>query len=132
LCVAASLVVTVSPLIETASAATREDPRRYRYAGVVENGLGVPMHYLRRGGGITFAFSDALSLGRKALPYRLCLGRPRRTPNHCWDRTARYGVGKVSFSATLPPDVPLGALTAHWFVAGRIVASWPFLYVRSE
>jgi hypothetical protein len=115
---------------EIASAASSEDPLRYRYAGVVADGRGIPMHYIRRGRGIVFYFSDALSQGRKSESYRLCVGRPGKTPDRCWSRTARYGVGKVTFSFTLPSDVPLGALTARWLVAGDAVAIWPFFYVQ--
>lgn len=45
---------------------------------------------------------------------------------------ARYGVGKVAFSFTLPINVPLGELIAGWRVSDRTVASWRFLYVRGE
>jgi hypothetical protein len=130
LTVVASLATTMVLAIETASSAVGENPLRYRYAGVVADSRGTPMHYIRRGGGIVFYFSDALSLGRKSESYRLCVGRPGKTPNRCWSRTARYGVGKVTFSFTLPSDVPLGALTARWLVAGHAVASWPFFYVQ--
>jgi hypothetical protein len=130
LTVVVSLAVTILLGIASASAAVRADPLRYRYAGVVEDGRGVPSHYLKRGGGILFYFFDALSQGRKSTSYRLCVGRPGKPPTRCWSRTARYGVGKLAFSFTLPSDVPLGELTARWFVVGRTVASWPFLYVR--
>jgi hypothetical protein len=132
LTVVVSLAVTMLLTIATASAAVRADPLRYRYAGVVEDGRGVPTHYVKRGGGVIFYFFDALSQGRKSTSYRLCVGPPGKPPTRCWDRTARYGVGKVSFSFTLPSDIPLGALTARWLVAGRTVASWRFLYVRGE
>jgi hypothetical protein len=132
LTVVVSFAVTMLLLIATASAAVRADPLRYRYAGVVEDGRGVPTHYVKRGGGVIFYFFDALSQGRKSTSYRLCVGPPGKPPTRCWDRTARYGVGKVSFSFTLPSDIPLGALTARWLVAGRTVASWRFLYVRGE
>jgi hypothetical protein len=125
-----SLAMTMLLAIATASAAVRADPLRYRYAGVVEDGHGVPSHYLKRGGGILFSFFDALSQGRRSTSYRLCVGPPGKPPTRCWNRTARYGVGKLAFSFTLPSDFPLGAFTARWLVAGRTVASWPFLYVR--
>jgi hypothetical protein len=126
------LAVTMVLAIETASSAVRTDPLRYRYAGVVADGRGIPTHYVKRGGGIVFHFFDALSQGRKSESYRLCVGPPGKAPVRCWNRKARYGVGKVAFSFTLPSDIPLGALTARWLVAGRTVASWPFLYVRGE
>jgi hypothetical protein len=126
------LAVTMVLAIETASSAVRTDPLRYRYAGVVVDGRGIPTHYVKRGGGIAFHFFDALSQGRKSESYRLCVGPPGKAPVRCWNRKARYGVGKVAFSFTLPSDIPLGAVTARWLVAGRTVASWPFLYVRGE
>jgi hypothetical protein len=125
----ASLATTVLLVVETASAAVSEDPLRYRYAGVVTDGRGIPMHYIRRGRGIVFYFSDALSQGRKSESYRVCVGRPGKTADHCWNRTARYGVGKVTFSFTLPSDVRLGPLVARWLIDGRAVATWPFFYV---
>jgi hypothetical protein len=130
--VVVSLAATMLLPIGSASTAVHADPHRYRYAGVVENGRGIPTHYVKRGGGVIFYFFDALSQGRKSESYRLCVGPPGRAAARCWDRTARYGVGKVSFSFTLPSDIPLGALTARWLVAGRTVASWRFLYVRGE
>jgi hypothetical protein len=125
------LAMTMQLAIATASATVGADPLRYRYAGVVAEGRGIPTHYVRRGEGLVFYFFDALSLGRKSTPYRLCVGPSGKRPTRCWNREARYGVGKVAFSFTLPSDVPLGALTARWLVAGRTVASWPFLYVRA-
>jgi hypothetical protein len=124
------LAVTVLLTIESSSAGVSVDASRYRYAGVVAEGRGIPTHYVRRGEGFVFYFFDALSLGRKSTSYRLCVGPSGKRPIRCWDRKARYGVGKVAFSFTLPSDVRLGALTARWVVAGRTVANWPFLYVR--
>lgn len=129
---AVSLALTLVLAIGTAAAAVRADPLRYRYAGVVGDGRGIPTHYVRRGHGIVFYFFDALSQGRKSTSYRLCVGPPGKAPPRCWNRKARYGVGKVAFSFVLPSDVPLGTLTARWLVEGRSVASWPFLYVRGE
>jgi hypothetical protein len=128
----ALLTVTMLLASEAGSARVWADPLRYRYTGVVENGRGIPTHYITRGGGLVLYFFDALSQGRKSESYRLCVGRPSRAPAHCWNRRARYGVGKVTFSFTLPSGVPLGALTARWLVAGQTVASWPFFYVRGS
>jgi len=117
--------------VDVASADTEPNvSSRYRYAGVVENGRGIPTHYIAAGDGIRFHFFDALSQGRPSESYTLCIGRPRMTPVRCWHRTAKYGVGEVGFSFTLPSVVPLGALTARWLSDGRVVASWPFFYTR--
>jgi hypothetical protein len=126
------LAVPMSLAIEAATAGVGSKPARYRYAGVVEDARGIPTHTIKRGGGVVFYFFDALSQGRKSEPYRLCVGRPGKAAARCWNQTARYGVGKVNFSFTLPPGVPLGELTAQWLVGGHTVASWAFLYVRSD
>ena len=104
----------------------------YRYAGVVENGRGIPTHYLRKGDGIVFYFFDAFSQGIKSEPYQLCVGPSGKAAARCWKQTARYGVGKVRFSFTLPTGVPLGELTARWLVAGSTVARWTFFYASAH
>jgi hypothetical protein len=101
-----------------------------QYAGVVENARGAPAHYIGTGDGIALVFFDAFGQGRKSEPYRACIGRPGKAPVRCWNRTAAYGVGKISFPGTLPREIPTGALAARWLVAGRTVASWQFFYVR--
>jgi hypothetical protein len=131
LMVVALLAVPMSLAIEAAIAGAGSNPAQYRYAGVVEDARGIPTHTITRGGGIVFSFFDALSLGRKSETYQLCVGRPGKAASRCWKKTARYGVGKVTFSAVLPPAVPLGELTARWLIAGRPVALWAFLYVRA-
>lgn len=125
------LAVAMLLAVTLALAGARSNvPARYRYAGVVENGRGAPAHYIATGDGFRFYFFDSLSQGRRSRSYRLCIGRPHKAPLRCWKRTARYGVGKVSFSFTLPREVPLGVLTARWLSGNRSVATWPFLYVR--
>jgi hypothetical protein len=116
--------------IGAASGAKSTDPFRYRYAGVVENGRGIPTHYVARGDGIAFSFFDSLSQGRKSHRYQLCIDHSGKGTPRCLNRTGRFGVGRIVFPFTLPSDVPLGELTARWLVAGRTVATWRFLYVR--
>jgi hypothetical protein len=128
----AFLAVTMLLAIQSASARVDANAPDYRYAGVVENGRGIPTHYLRKGEGIVFYFFDSFSQGRKSEPYQLCVGPPGKAAARCWKQTARYGVGKVRFSFTLPTGVPLGALTARWLVAGSTVARWTFFYARAH
>jgi hypothetical protein len=132
LMVVALVAVAMMAAIQPASARANVDAVDYRYAGVVENGRGIPTHYLRRGDGIVFYFFDSISQGRKSEPYQLCVGPPGKAAARCWKQTARYGVGKVSFSFVLPPGVPLRELTARWLVAGHIVARWAFFYDRAH
>jgi hypothetical protein len=132
LMVVAAFAVPMLPASEAAIAGPAPNPAQYRYAGVVEDGRGIPTHTITRGAGILFYFFDSFSRGRKGEPYELCVGPPGKAAAICWKRTARYGVGKVGFSSTLPRSVPLGALTARWLVAGRTVARWPFFYQRGD
>jgi hypothetical protein len=107
-------------------------PDRYRYTGVVANGLGIPTHYAAAGEGFRFHFFDSLSRGRRSVPYTVCVGQPGKAPARCWSRVAKYGVGRFDLSATLPQNVPLGPLTARWLLAGSSVAIWPFFYGRGS
>ncbi len=68
-------------------------PARYRYAGVVEDGRGVPTHNARAGEGFRFHFYDSLSRGLRSAPYTLCVGQPGKAPARCWSRVEKYGVG---------------------------------------
>ena len=129
LTVVALLAVAMSA-VQAASARVSANAPNYRYAGVVETGRGIPTHYVRKGEGLIFYFFDAISQGRKSQPYQLCVGPPGKAASRCWKQTAKYGVGKVSFSFTLPDGVPLGDLTARWLVGGRTVARWAFFYDR--
>jgi hypothetical protein len=119
------LAVTVAIGGERSSAVAR-----YRYAGVIENGRGAPAHYLAIGDGFRMLFFDALSQGRRSERYSVCLGPPGKPPVRCWQRTARYGLSRVMLGDRLPPQVSYGAVTARWLIGNRIVATWPFLYVR--
>ena len=130
--VSASALVIMLVVGPVASAAGRAEPSPYRYAGVVADGRGIPTHHLTRGGGVIFYFFDALSRGRTSTSYQLCIGPPAKAPVRCWNRKARYGVGRVAFSFTLPINVPLGELIACWRVRDRAVATWRFLYTRGE
>jgi hypothetical protein len=116
--------------VQPASARLDANAPVYRYAGVVENARGIPTHYVRKGEGIVFYFFDAISQGRKSEPYQLCVGPPGKATSRCCKQTAKYGVGKVSFSFTLPAGVPLGELTGRWLVGRRTVARWAFFYDR--
>jgi hypothetical protein len=132
LTVVALLAVAMMLAVQAASARVSAIAPKYRYAGVVETVRGIPTHYVRKGEGITFYFFDSMSQGRRSEPYQLCVGPPGKAASRCWKQTAKYGVGKVNFSFTLPAGVPLGELTARWLVGGRTVARWAFFYDRPD
>jgi hypothetical protein len=125
----ASLCAITSAL---AGARATDQPADYRYAGVVETGANIPTHLARAGQGFVFSFFDALSLGRRSEPYTVCIGPAGKAPVKCWNRSARFGVGKLVLGQTLPRKVPYGALTIRWSVQGHLVAKWRLLHVRGE
>jgi hypothetical protein len=130
LMVVAVLALAMMLAVQAASARISANTPNYRYAGVVETGRGIPTHYVKKGEGIIFYFFDSIGQGRKSQPYQLCVGPPGKAASRCWKKTAKYGVGKVNFSFTLPAGVPLGELTARWLVGGLTVARWAFFYDR--
>jgi hypothetical protein len=130
LCALAMSITVAMGGAAIAIAGERSDPSvGYRYAGVVENGRGAPAHYIVRGDGVRLIFFDAQSQGIRSRRYAVCLGPAGKSATRCWNRTARYGLGRLIFSATLPPEVPFGALTARWTIENRTVATWRFLHV---
>jgi hypothetical protein len=129
LCLTTAMVVAVT----TAIGGDRSDTATpYRFAGAVENGRGAPAHLIITGEGFRFLFFDALSQGRPSERYKLCLGRPGKSPVRCWQRNARFGLGRVAYGGMLPSDVPFGVLDARWSVNARIVAIWRFRYVKGD
>src|SRR5947207_6001580 len=88
--VMAVVAVAMMPAIQPASARGNVNTVDYRYAGVVENGRGIPTHYVRRGDGIVFYFFDSIRQGLKSEPYQLCVGPPGKAAARCWTKTARY------------------------------------------
>jgi hypothetical protein len=125
-----SLMTALVVVVTTAVGGRGSDFARFRYAGVVENGRGAPAHQIATGDGFRFVFFDALSQGRRSGRYKICLGPAGKAPTRCWSRTARYGLGRLVYTAMLPSNVPFGLLKARWLVNGRVVATWPFFYIR--
>jgi hypothetical protein len=123
----AALLAIASAL---AGARAGEQTRSYRYTGVAENGRGAPTHLAWAGEGFAFSFYDALSRGRPSEPYKVCVGRSGKAPVKCWNRSARFGVGRLNLGQTLPSKVPFGELTVRWSLGGRPVARWVLLYAR--
>jgi hypothetical protein len=127
LLVATAMVVAVTAAL---GGARSDLLPRYQYAGVVENDRGAPAHWIAAGDGFRFVFFDALSQGLRSERYKICVGRAGKAPVRCWSRTARYGLGRLVYTVKLPSNVPFGQLRARWLVNGRVVAIWPFLYIR--
>jgi hypothetical protein len=129
--IALTITAALALAVTIAVGGGRSDvPAPYRYAGVVENGRRAPAHYIATGDGFRFYFFDALSQGRRSERYRVCVGPAGKAATRCWSRTARFGLGRVAFPVALPPNFQFGPLVARWFIGSRIVATWPFLYVR--
>ena len=68
-----TVVVLVAAMLltsQTAAAGERASPLDYRYAGVVETGVGIPARTITTGRGVLFSFYDSFSQGRKEEPVR--------------------------------------------------------------
>ena len=99
-------------------------PQKYRYTGWMSAGPGyVPHHAFVDGDGIILNFQDAGD--RQPTAYRVCWARVSGTGRRCWSRIAQpYRVSSI------PTGGPthFGSYVARWYVGGRAVASWPFLF----
>jgi hypothetical protein len=114
--------VAESSLAKTPSATW--PPQKYRYTGWMSAGPGyVPHHAFVEGDAIVLNLQDAGD--RQPTAYRVCWARVGGTGRRCWNRTARpYGISSI------PTGGPtrFGSYVTRWYVGGRAVASWPFLF----
>jgi len=99
-------------------------PQTYRYTGWMSAGPGyVPHHAFVDGDGVVLNFQDAGN--RQPTAYRVCWARVDGTGRRCWNRIARsYRISSI------PTGGPsrFGSYVTRWYVGGRAVASWPFLF----
>jgi hypothetical protein len=113
------LLLAVSP----ASAAW--PPQKYRYTGWMSiDGTYAPEHAFSEGDSFLFQFEDRGAL--KSTRYRLCWSHPNGTAKRCVARVYRYP--HISSVRASGPRLHLGRYVARWYVRGRKVASWPFIF----
>ncbi len=129
------LVVTVGiasfALVASAacSASGSPIPDKYRFTGWMapgESPADWPAHLLVEGDGGTLRFADRWNLTKKPVAYRVCVSKAGSPRAAC--RGAKAGIG--TRPSVLPVSVLCcGEFVARWYVAGRLVASWPFRFI---
>jgi hypothetical protein len=128
-------VVTITLALCASSATARTTyipvPAKYRFTGVVGTLASPASHAIFVGDGISFFFSD------KGLPpvkaYRVCLYRKGSSAAaRCWRRTiSRRNYDRDRFTTL---SLPMGQAVAvqwvaRWYAAGRLAATWRFIYL---
>jgi len=123
--VAALAIVVASASGSGKQAAATWPPQKYRYTGWLSpSGGDRPLHAVAEGDGAVLNFDDQASLG--STKYRVCWSRVGTGTQRCAKSVVRYPrLGRVSI---VGPHLRFGRYLARWYVHGRVVASWPFLY----
>jgi hypothetical protein len=126
-----ALAVGLAVLGAAGSAAARVNgssrwpPQKYCFTGWMSAGVGdAPHHAFVEGDAVVFRFQDASN--DRPTRYRVCWARVDGTNRRCWSRVARSF--RTSSIATGGPLLHFGSYVARWYVGGRLVASWAFLF----
>jgi hypothetical protein len=130
--VALATVALASLLATSVLAANGPGPTKYRFTGWMSPSAvpgGWPSHLLVEGDAGTLRFADRLNLTRKPVAYRVCVFRLGSSRGPC-----RRSAAPIS---ARPSVLPLfvsccGEFVAKWYVGGRVVATWPFQFVREH
>ena len=104
-------------------------PDRYRFTGWMTATVGPtawPGNLLVDGDDGTLRFADRWHLTHNPVAYRVCVVRLGSSTGPCRERHAP--------TSTVPSVIPVfvhccGDFVARWYVAGRLVATWPFRYI---
>ena len=130
--VAVSAVVVVGGLGAVAShGAGRQTstwpPADYRFTGWMSAAVGLaPHHAFVEGDAVVLRFQDAAN--ERPTRYRVCWSRLDGSQRRCWSRVARSF--RVSSVQTGGPTLHFGRYVTRWYVGGRFVASWSFLFSK--
>ena len=106
-------------------------PAGYRYTGIVGTLASPASHAIFVGDGLSFSFSD------KATPpvkdYRLCLyGSGSGSAVKCWRRrilARNYDRDRFTVLSLPMGQSVSSKWVAKWYVRGRVVATWRFVYL---
>jgi hypothetical protein len=127
------VLAAVVLFVSSAGAATGGMPDRYRFTGWMEATTGpggTPTHLLVDGDGGTLHFDDRWNLTRKPVAYRVCLVKVGLLSGPCRQALAPPNYSGPHAESVLSVFVSCcGDFVARWYVAGRLVAMWPFRYV---
>jgi hypothetical protein len=100
-------------------------PQKYRFTGWMSAGVGdAPHHAFVDGDAVVLKFQDASN--ERPTRYRVCWARVDGANRRCSSRVARSF--RTSSIETGGPLLRFGSYVARWYVGGRLVASWPFLF----
>jgi hypothetical protein len=109
-------------------------PAKYRFTGVVGTIASPASHAIFVGDGISFSFTDKGTPPVKT--YRVCVYKlhfeERGAATKCWRRRiSRRNFNRDRFTVL---SLPIGQAVsvewvAKWYAAGRVVASWRFIYL---
>ena len=123
-----AIVAVIAAVASSVLAADHGVPDKYRFTGWMapsEAPSEWPKHVLFEGDAGTLRFADARNLKRKPVPYTVCAFKRSSSRGQC-----EHGLAPAD---TRPSVLPVfvhccGQFVAKWYVAGRVVATWPFLY----
>jgi hypothetical protein len=101
-------------------------PDKYRFTGwMAPSANASPRHVTFDGDAPVLRFADSWNLTTSPTAYRVCVVKVGTTQRLCQTGTARIDTR----NNTLPLRVNCcGQFLATWYVQGRAVARWPFLY----
>ena len=101
-------------------------PDKYRFTGwMAPSANASPRHVTFEGDAPVLRFADSWNLTKTPIAYRVCVVKVDTAQRSCQTGTARIDTR----NSTLPLKVSCcGQFLATWYVSGRAVARWPFLY----
>ena len=120
------IVVAVLATVAAVFAADNSMPDKYRFTGWMAPGAGAsPRHVTFEGDAPVLHFADSWNLTTTPTLYRVCVVKVSSLQRSCQAGRARIDTR----DSTLPLKVKCcGEFLATWYVDGRAVARWPFLY----
>jgi hypothetical protein len=120
------IVAVVTAVVAVAFAADSSMPDKYRFTGwMAPSAVSSPRHVTVDGDAPVLRFADSWNLTETPTAYRVCVVKVGTSRRSC--RTGRARID--TRDSTLPINVRCcGQFLATWYVRGRAVAQWPFLY----
>jgi hypothetical protein len=119
-------VVAATVAVAVVFAADGSMPDKYRFTGwMAPSANSSPRHVTFEGDAPVLRFADSGNLTASPTAYQVCVVKVGTTQRSCQTGTARIDTR----NSTLPLKVNCcGRFLATWYVQGRAVARWPFLY----
>jgi hypothetical protein len=123
---AGTVVLAAAATVAVVLAADGSMPDKYRFTGwMAPSSLSSPRHLTVEGDGPVLRFSDSWNLTKTPTAYRVCVVKVGTSKSSCQTGTARIDTRNSTLQLTVKC---CGRFLATWYVRGRAVARWPFLY----